>query len=202
MIKTCSNIEILSLEVKILLLLVIIAKSNYNIGFVVRLSYSDNTSSAALVSPSTRLSADWKLPKSVKPKKGGLPGKRSFFTFVTIFCSLIRFFTAVLKELFVHNSTHPIVSYFEPSSQSDEWQWIILILTSFMLRSSMYISHCQKCTIQYKLLQTWCLRGVCRPRACFSLVHAWKTENYILKSLSEAYQHIDSPSQEQEPCHH
>ena len=34
------------------------------------MSYSDNTSSAALVSPSTRLSADWKLPKSVKPRKG------------------------------------------------------------------------------------------------------------------------------------
>ena len=78
MIKTCSNIEILSLEVKILLLLVIIAKSNYNIGFVVRLSYSDNTSSAALVSPSTRLSADWKLPKSVKPRKGSYLEKGPF----------------------------------------------------------------------------------------------------------------------------
>ena len=92
-IKTCSNIEILSLEVKILPLLVIITKSNYNIGFV-RLSYSDNTSSAALVSPSTRLSADWKLPKSVKPRKGSYLEKGPFSllsqSFVPWFAALLH----------------------------------------------------------------------------------------------------------------
>ena len=60
--------------------------------------------------------------KISKTQKGKLPGKRSFFTFVTIFCSLIRCITTLLKKLFVHNLTHPIVSYYEPSSQSDEWQ--------------------------------------------------------------------------------
>ena len=66
----------------------------------------------------------------------------------------------------------------------------------------MYISHCQKCTIQYKLLQTWYLRGVCRPKACFSLVHAWKRTIIFWQSLSKAYIYQYFDRFRQKPCHH
>ena len=72
------------------------------------------TSSAALVSPSTRLSADWKLPKSGRLKKGWLPGKRFVLIFLkqfmksTIHDSLkkiqyeISFFRPDIREEFVN----------------------------------------------------------------------------------------------------